>query len=163
MIRESRDQGLASSFRLLATGSVLPVPCSLVASSQMRRGFSIFLILLFAVGPLSAAIDGSEDANLPLCCRRHGVHHCAMTALTATRMDAAEPGSTPEASAPLTCPNYPGLSAMIVAPAPALTASPASLPAIEARTITPVAGDVTAFSSPSRTHAGRGPPESRLS
>ena len=46
----------------------------------MRRGFSIFLILFFGLGPLSALIDGSEDASLPPCCRRHGAHHCAMYA-----------------------------------------------------------------------------------
>lgn len=128
----------------------------------MRRGFSIFLILLFCVGPLSAAMPGSEDANLPLCCRRHGVHHCAIAVRMAVGMRAAEPGSTPEVSAPLTCPNYPGLSAMFVPPAPALTASSASLPAIKSSESAPVAGDTIAFSSPSRTHAGRGPPTASL-
>ena len=46
----------------------------------MRRGFSIFLVLFFGLGPLSALVDGSEDASLPPCCRRHGAHHCAMYA-----------------------------------------------------------------------------------
>jgi hypothetical protein len=46
----------------------------------MRRVFSIFLILFFGLGPLSALVEGSDDASLPACCRRLGAHHCAMYA-----------------------------------------------------------------------------------
>ncbi len=75
----------------------------------MRRGFSIFLILFFGLGPLSALVDGSEDASLPPCCRRHGAHHCAMDAqIMAAMSGAAAPIRTPGFSAPLTCPLYHG-------------------------------------------------------
>jgi len=128
----------------------------------MRRGFSILLVLLFGLGPLSA-IAGSEDAGLPPCCRRHGAHHCAMAVRMAAKMRQAEPGSTAAVSSPLTCPGYPGMSAMFTALAAAVLAAAASLPAIAERAFATFAVRTIVPSAPSSDHAGRGPPSANLS
>jgi hypothetical protein len=122
----------------------------------MRRGFSIFLVLVFGLGPLSVFID-SEDANLPPCCRRHGAHHCAM-AMRAMMRNAAS-GKMPMASAPLTCPDYPGLAALFAVPAPALTVAAAELPALRERARVALADYAAPEATPACTHAGRGPPQ----
>ena len=130
---------------------------ALLASNQMRRGFSIFLVLFFGLGPLSALVDGSEDAGLPPCCRRHGAHHCAMY---------AHPGHAgglgidprPAVSDPLTCPHYPGPTITMLMPAHAVTAASARLrPDSWVAVAAPRYGR-GAFRSPDFTHAGRGPP-----
>jgi hypothetical protein len=126
----------------------------------MRRGFSIFLILFFGLGPLSAFIDGSEDASLPPCCRRHGAHHCAM-AMRMAALAHLPPDPRPAFNVPLTCPNYPGPTITILAPAHALTAAPAGPHTTPA--IAPVFLRIVAHASPCRTHAGRGPPAANLS
>ena len=125
----------------------------------MRRGFSIFLILFFGLGPLLAFIDGSEDASLQPCCRRHGAHPCAM----AMRMAAMATDSRPAFSVPQTCPNYPGPTIAILTPATALTAAPARPHIALMQGFAPVAGRTASSLSPSRTHAGRGPPAANLS
>ena len=130
----------------------------------MRRGFSIFLILFFGLGPLSAFISGSEDASLPLCCRRHGAHHCAMyqRILAMRAQQALDP--RPTVSDPSTCPNYPGPTFATLMPAHGVTA--AMLPATAFWTAQPHAGlpqSTAAISAPLRTHAGRGPPQANLS
>ncbi len=93
----------------------------------MRRGFSIFLIVFFGLGPLSALLEASEDANLAPCCRRHGAHHCAMAMRMAAMMAKTESGSTPVLTAPMSCPLYPGTTFSMLMPAHALTATPASV------------------------------------
>ena len=137
----------------------------LLASHQMRRGFSIFLILFFGLGPLSVFID-SEDANPPPCCRRHGAHHCAMAmrmaAMTAMMRDAAS-GKMPMVSAPMTCPEYPGLAALFAAPAPALTVAAAGLSVLREQARVALAHYAAPEETPARTHAGRGPPPENLS
>ncbi len=127
----------------------------------MRRGFSIFLILLFGLGPLSAFVDGSEDASLPACCRRNGAHHCAMAMQMAAM--ARIPDPHPAFSAPLTCPYYPGPSMTILMPSHALMAKASGFEV--SRVVAPahVEEEVAAYSTPSRSHAGRGPPAGQLS
>ena len=128
----------------------------------MRRGFSIFLILLFGLGPLSAMVDGSEDAGLPLCCRRHGAHHCAMAMQMAAM--ARIPDPNPAFSAPLTCPNYPGPTVAILMPSHAVVISAVTnLAAVVVGWQIPVLRQVADPSAPLRTHAGRGPPLSEQS
>lgn len=68
----------------------------------MRRWLSISLLVLFWLAPLGALLPGSDEARLPACCRRHGVHHCVMSA---DATDAA--GSGHILSAPSRCPNFP--------------------------------------------------------
>jgi hypothetical protein len=129
----------------------------------MRRVFSIFLILFFGLGPLSAFVDGSEDAGLPPCCRRHGAHHCAMYAQIMAMRAGRGVDRTPGFSSPLTCPLYHGPMFSMLSPAHALTASAASLRDELVRIPASALGQMAAFSSPSRAYAGRGPPASNPS
>jgi hypothetical protein len=123
----------------------------------MRRAFSIFLILFFGLGPLSVFLD-SEDANLPPCCRRHGTHHCAMTSMTRN----AASSNMPMASAPLTCRDYPGLSALLAAPAPALMVAAANLPVPCEQAGAALANYAAPKATPTHILAGRGPPRTNL-
>jgi hypothetical protein len=82
----------------------------------MRRALSIFLILVFGVGPLSSTLGASEDTRLPACCRRHGAHHCAVSAGMTAMMAGGASGKI-IVTAPSTCPAYPG-SADETTPAP---------------------------------------------
>jgi hypothetical protein len=72
----------------------------------MQRGFSILLALWFGLMPLAPALQGSDDANLPACCRRHGVHHCAMSDEAVAHILAAI-SHQPAFTAPSHCPLYP--------------------------------------------------------
>lgn len=125
----------------------------------MRRGLSIFLILLFGLAPLAAALPGSEDLRLPPCCRRHGAHHCAMYQRMAAMMAQSASGKH-IFRAPLTCPLYPGYGSAFTAAVYALAVPPASLPTLLARVPSPASGRATARLSRIRTHAGRAPPAS---
>jgi len=124
----------------------------------MRRGSSIFLILFFGLGPLSALVDSSADAGLPACCRRHGAHHCAMYAQTGAMGAARGIDSTPGFSAPLTCPLYHGPTFSMLMPAHAIAAARPSFRAEFTRTSASAFERMAALSRPSRAHAGRGPP-----
>jgi hypothetical protein len=125
----------------------------------MRRGFSIMLVLLFALAPLAPALHASaEDSSLPACCRRNGVHHCALAARAAQTRDEAQRGSSPTVSAPSTCPYYPGPATLSTGPAPALAGS-ATVPRAPLKAaITPAPRSFAVGSRPARSHAGRGPP-----
>ena len=129
----------------------------------MRRGFSILLILVLGLGPLSSLIDGSEDVNLPPCCRRHGAHHCAMALRMAAMMRSAQSGKTPIVSAPLTCPYYPGPAATLTATTPALATTPQAAPVMRSFEFVPASAQMSRFSSPLQSHSGRGPPVLSLS
>lgn len=72
----------------------------------MRRVFSILLALTFGFGPVAFAFGYDEDASLPACCRRHGSHHCAMSAEDRANVAQAEP-DTAEFTAPAYCPLFP--------------------------------------------------------
>jgi hypothetical protein len=126
---------------------------------QMRRCFSIFLILTFALGPLSALADGSGDANLPACCRRDGAHRCSMKMRRAA-MRALDGSGRTTIGVPATCPAFPGLAAMYAAAPPALTATQASVQGTPQRGVAMVGRSKTASWSLIRAHAGRGPPVS---
>ena|ERR1700694_4007232 len=69
---------------------------------QMRRWLSISLLVLFWLTPLAALLPGSNEASLPACCRRHGVHHCVMSAPSAQAA-----GSAHLLSAPSRCSQFP--------------------------------------------------------
>jgi hypothetical protein len=129
----------------------------------MRRCFSIFLILFFGLGPLSALAEGTDEASLPACCRRHGAHHCAMAAQMMAMRAGRGIDRTPGFSAPSTCPLYHGPMFSMLAPAHALTASTASLRDQLVRISATGLERTVAFSSPSRAYAGRGPPASNPS
>lgn len=126
----------------------------------MRRGFSIFLVLFFGLGPLSAFVDSSADAGLPACCRRHGTHHCVLYAQIMAMRAGRGIDPTPGFSAPLTCPLYHGPTFSMLMPAHALTAAEASFHAEFTRTPALRFERMAAFYGPSRAYAGRGPPAS---
>jgi hypothetical protein len=142
--------------------SIPEIPRFMYHQSQMRRALSILLVLFFSLGPLAATLQGDDDARLPACCRRHGAHHCAMTAQMAAMLVGAESGK-PVLTAPSTCPAFPG-SVAATAPAPqALAGSAVSLPALLAHPHSPAGGRSAARLSQIRTRAGRAPPQSSLS
>jgi hypothetical protein len=128
----------------------------------MRRGFSIVLMLILGLVPLSAFIDGSEDTNLPACCRRHGAHHCSAVVHMAAVRVKIEAGSTPVLAAPLTCPDYPGAATAFSTPLSALTVS------VQSATILTVQARVAPRTpeTPSSRHdaaqSERGPPSSYI-
>ena len=123
----------------------------------MRRGFSIFLILLFGFGPLTVFID-SEDVNLPVCCRGNGKHHCAMAMRMVRMMRQMQSGKTPVISPPVTCPDYPGAATAFSAPPPALTVNLAEQHVFAEMARVDVKVQTAPLQVPNRTHAGRGPP-----
>ena len=125
----------------------------------MRRSFSIFLILMFGLGPLSSLIDGSEDANLPACCRRQGAHRCVMTAM-ATETQSRK---TPMVSAPMTCPRFPGVLAMLSTVKMALAASSRTCDEMRVFEYVRVVAQTSPLSKPAQSNAGRGPPALSLS
>ena len=129
----------------------------------MRRWLSIFLILFFWLGPLAATLPASDDdSRLPICCRRHGEHHCAMSTRMRTMMADAASGSTPAFTAPVTCPYFPGYTASTASATHALAVSGVSLPALLAQAHSAAAARAAARLSQVRTRAGRGPPASNI-
>lgn len=132
---------------------------SRVIYEPVRRCLSILLALIFGLGPLSAALPGAEDVNLPPCCRRNGAHHCAMAAHMAAMMAAAEHDGRTYVGAPSTCPYYPGPTLALLMPAAhALAAEAESLRVFATTTVAAETAQAAYLSSPSRTHSGRGPP-----
>jgi hypothetical protein len=128
----------------------------------MKRILSTFLILMFWLGPLAEALPARSESRLPACCRRHGTHHCAMSAEKAAKAAQATPSSTPVLTAPSHCPYYPGSMAASTTPAFAMVASATGLPVLFAQDHLPAASRVAARQSQICTRAGRGPPSSLL-
>ncbi len=125
----------------------------------MRRGFSILLILVLGLGPLSATLQASDDASLPACCRRNGAHHCSMAVAMARMMAHLPPDPHPAFTVPLTCPYYPGARPLLITAIHALAATTMQAPSLLVRSLASPAGQTLALCSPSRNHAGRGPPD----
>src|SRR5579859_3432210 len=116
----------------------------------MRRFVSIVFIALCWLGPLSPLVPGSDESQLPACCRRHGAHRCMMAQAGET---AATDGHV--ASAPAHCPQYhrglPASAGAFALPAEPRVAQPlGSEPAMAAVR--------TATLQPGRASADRGPP-----
>lgn len=116
----------------------------------MRRSLSISLLVLFLLGPLITLLPGLDESRLPACCRRHGLHHCAMDAGTVQ----LSPGEH-AAYAPAQCPLF-----RTVLPATLPAFLPAAQPMMErftATLVTPSTADAAPVYRP-QTHASRGPP-----
>jgi|SRR5580658_6190901 hypothetical protein len=145
----------------LIARSIPPRPAVVYYESQMRRILSIFFVLLFGLGPLSAALGAEEDTRIPACCRRHGTHHCAISMGGATTTTEAASGR-PIVKAPATCPLFPGYTVATASAPQALTASPLSLPSLLTQSHSPAANRAAALLSQIRTRASRGPPASSL-
>jgi hypothetical protein len=126
----------------------------------MRRCFSILLILFFGLGPLAALAEDTEDASLPSCCRRHGAHHCAMSAQMMSMKAGLSVDPTTSFSTPPTCPLYHGPALFTLMPAHALAAVQAGLHAEFTVAPAPASERMAAFSRPNSSHAVRGPPAS---
>ena len=129
--------------------------------SQMRRLLSILLVLFFSLGPLAATLEASDDAHLPACCRRHGAHHCSMTAHAAATM-AQNASSETTVTAPATCPAFPGTAGATATAPHALAVTAVGLPALVAKSHAPAAARPAARTSQIRTRSGRAPPASSL-
>ena len=129
-------------------------------SLAMRRGLSISLMLLFCFGPLAGAFQAGSEQSLPACCRRHGMHHCAMAMQMAAMLAQQASGKTTSLTAPLTCPVFPGFLAGPSTPAHALAASAAGLPALLTQSHTPASASSSALTGSIRAGAARGPPAS---
>ena len=128
----------------------------------MKRILSTFLILIFGLGPLAEALPARSESRLPACCRRHGAHHCSMSAAMASMSAQASSSSTPYLTAPSHCPYFPTYAGEPTTPVGALTADATGLPVLFAQDHLPAASRVAARQSQIRTCAGRGPPSSLL-
>ena len=128
--------------------------------TEMRRSLSILMVLVLGLGPLTEMLPASDDLRLPACCRRNGMHHCAMAAMMEHMLAHMPPVKGPAFSVPLTCPKYPGPAAMLTPPSQVLAlASVVSLPTLEAFVRRPVTRRAVALSGPIRPRSGRGPPQ----
>jgi hypothetical protein len=116
------------------------------------------LILLFGLGPLAMTLSADDESRLPTCCRRHGAHHCTMSA---NMISAADPG-VPNVKAPATCPYFPGYTVALNSMTLALVPASVSLPVLLGESHSPVAARAAARLSQIRTRANRGPPASSL-
>ncbi len=124
----------------------------------MQRRLSIFLVLLFALGPLTATLQAGDDLRLPPCCRRNGAHHCAMADEMMARMAHAAPDPSPAFTAPSHCPFYPGSANALVSSIHALTPSATRMPDLLTQAHSPASSRAAARMSQLLTIAGRSPP-----
>jgi hypothetical protein len=70
----------------------------------MRRALAILLLCVLGLPLCASALGLGQQAQLPICCRRGGVHHCMEMA----GMDAA---SNKAPSVRMTCPAFPRMAA----------------------------------------------------
>lgn len=133
--------------------------CSSVYHSfEVRRGFSILLVLIFSLGPLTTLSASSEDASLPACCRRNGEHHCAMSMQEMGAAMVVPPGAVPILDAPRHCPYYPQHAIVRNTPVYALTASSADGHPLVVQPHRHSTGRAAPLLNPVSPLAGRGPP-----
>jgi len=128
----------------------------------MRRWLGVLLILSYWLEPLAAAFPAGSESRLPACCRRHGAHHCAMSAEMAANPAQAPTGSAPVLTAPARCPYFPSQMAASTTPASAMVASATGLPILLAAAHLPAADRAAALLNQVRTRTGRAPPSSLL-
>lgn len=124
----------------------------------MRRVFSILLVLYLGLGPLTAAFQDGEDARLPICCRRHGSHHCAMPGGSLARIMQAASGKTPLIGAPAHCPQYPGTAPANVLPVHALSVAGVCAFPLSAQEQERLPFRFAPLTRPTGTDSVRGPP-----
>ena len=132
--------------------------CVVYHKVQVRRGFSILLVLIFSLGPLTALSAASEDAPLPACCRRNGEHHCAMSMQGAAAASANADGAAPILKLPPRCPYFPQHAIVRNAPVYALAASSVGGVVLPVQPYRHVAVRAAPLLNPVSPLAGRGPP-----
>lgn len=130
--------------------------------TTMKRILSTLLILIFGLGPLLEALPASAESSLPACCRRHGAHHCAMSAVKTPIASEAAPGAAYALTAPMHCRSFPGYADAYTTQISAMAVSATCLPILLAQAHSPAASRVAALLSQIRTRAGRAPPSSLL-
>lgn len=126
--------------------------------TQVRRGFSIMLVLIFSLGPLATLSPASEDTSLPACCRRNGEHHCAMSMRGMAGAAAAADGAAPILKLPPRCPYFPQHATVRNAPVYALAAFSVLGVVLPVQPFKHAAGRAAPLLNPVRPLAGRGPP-----
>jgi hypothetical protein len=129
----------------------------------MRRLSAISLALFMLLPMLMplTALGQDEDANLPMCCRRHGGKrcHCAMMmAYLASRM----PGTKVMAT-PVPCPDCPSTAPVSAHFQLGLSSAPAHFAAIGAHPAIHAQTEARARIALDRAWRKRGPPASLLS
>ena len=75
--------------------------------AKSRKFIAILMLALiggFYAAPLLQAASSDPEAGLPVCCRRHGRHHCAMMG---QRMEAVSTSQPQIGQIPQQCPLYP--------------------------------------------------------
>ena len=78
---------------------------------SVRRLLALSLLLIFSL-PLASpllALSANSDANLPICCRRNGAHHCQMK----MQRTNASAGRDVISSIPVKCPFYPRAATLV--------------------------------------------------
>ena len=128
----------------------------------MKRILSTLLILIFGLGPLAEALPAGAESSLPACCRRHGAHHCAMSAVKTPIAPEAAPGAAHVLTAPLHCPCFPAYAGAFTTQVSAMVAAAACLPVLLSQIHSPAASRTGTLLSQIRTRAGRAPPPSLL-
>lgn len=133
------------------------------ADSMLRRTFCTILILILGVGPLALVFPANSDLRLPACCRRHGAHHCAMSAEGASMLVRASSGHLPALTNRTQCPCFPDSIAASPVTVHALVAQQFCLPAPEAAPHSPAIRRATVHDTVLRSSGSRGPPASNFS
>ena len=121
----------------------------------MRRLLSLLLLAAFSL-PLIApalALGQDLDSNLPLCCRRHGAHHCAM--------NLGRPQNAPAFSQ--RCPSFPQPTTIAPSGSFAALITVASLDSAHSFSLTPTQRAETQLRiARQRSRHKRGPPQQLL-
>jgi hypothetical protein len=123
----------------------------LYGQACMRRLFSIPVILMLWLGPLAAVLPGTDESQLPFCCRRHGVHHCAMDSDPTQNAGLAF-------KSPSRCTQFPATLAVPTSPALGLAASLTPSFVLAVSKYVPGASRDDARAGQIRAGADRGPP-----
>ena len=134
----------------------------------MRRILSILLTVILGLGPANALAFASgsnqDDSHLPACCRRNGVHHCAMNGLAQTqgRSSASTNNSETTVSAANCCPCMPRALASTVTQVHAVLRAANGNAQLLAYWRSPQSAETAARISEQRTWPKRGPPALKL-
>ncbi len=121
----------------------------------MRRALAITLLIAFFspfLAPLSALTATDPEANLPPCCRSHGMHHCAMMHMHLAP-DPAAPAFTPTP-----CPLYPTAATVPQLATFTLAAAPQLFAQLLPTPVPPAATPRRAHLFVQSAHLTRGPP-----
>jgi len=129
----------------------------------MRRALAIFLALTFGLGPCVALLQASEDTRVPICCRRNGAHHCAMSGEASAPTAAAEQQTAPTIAASTHCPDYPGSVPARITTVHALAPIQATILGLTAQRRRQIVSSPAANRNQVSTHTVRGPPARRFS